>query len=48
MTATRRHILRRIHRETGRSLRLIVRENFRLTASEIGRRYLAAVTALAA
>jgi hypothetical protein len=48
MTATRRHILRRIHRETGRDLRQVVRENFRLTAAEIARRYLAATVALAA
>jgi hypothetical protein len=39
MTATRRHIIRRIHRETGRSLREIVRSCRGLTAMEIARRF---------
>lgn len=42
MTATRRHIIRRIQRETGSSLRQIVRESRGLTAADIARRFLAA------
>jgi hypothetical protein len=48
MTATRRHIIRRIHRETGRSLREIVRSARGKTAADIARGYMAIETALAA
>ncbi|HUS23643.1 MAG TPA: hypothetical protein VM369_01740 [Candidatus Binatia bacterium] len=41
MTATRRHIIRKIHRETGRSLREILRGNRGLSALDIARRHLA-------
>lgn len=40
MTAVRRHIIRRIHRETGKSLIEIVRSSRGLTATEIAHRYL--------
>lgn len=41
MTAIRRHIIRRIHRETGKSLLEILRNSRGLSATEIGQRYLA-------
>ena len=40
MTAVRRHIIRRIHRETGKSLVEILRNSRGLTATEIAYRYL--------
>ena len=40
MTAVRRHIIRRIHRETGKSLVEILRSSRGLTATEIACRYL--------
>lgn len=40
MTATRRHIVRRIHRETGMTLREILRSCRGLTAFEIASCYL--------
>lgn len=39
MTAVRRYMIRRIHRETGRSLLEILRNSRGLTAAEIARRY---------
>lgn len=40
MTAIRRQLIRRIHRETGKSLLEILRNSRGLTATEIGQRYL--------
>lgn len=43
MTAVRRHIIRRIHRETGKSLPEILLACRSLTALEIAQRYLGRV-----
>lgn len=40
MTAIRRQIIRRIHRETGKSLLDILRSSRGLTAAQIAQRYL--------
>lgn len=40
MTAVRRQMIRRIHRETGKTLLEIVRNSRGLTATEIAHRYL--------
>lgn len=48
MTTLRRHIIRRIHRETGKSLLEILRTSRGLSAAEIGRRYLTRAESAAA
>lgn len=44
MTAVRRHIIRRIHRETGRSLREIVRAGRGMSAAQLARQFLSSST----